>query len=82
MFLFDTRTLLASLIEIQSSIPAIKKYRIERKRNERIEGYFLILIMQRRIERVASEVRKFKKKFPSSINDSFYIKSLRDYTEN
>lgn len=68
--------------EIQSSIPAIEKsISSKEKKVSALEGYFSdIDNAKERIERVASEVEKVQKKFPSSINDSFYIKSLRDYT--
>ena len=73
--LFDVRHT-SKLDEIQSSIPAIKSI-ASKKKVSALEGYFLILIMPKeRIERVATEVEKVQQKFPSSINDSFYIKAL------
>ena len=68
--------------EIQSSIPSIEKsISTKEKKVNALEGYFSdIDNAKERIERVASEVEKVQQKFPSSINDSFYIKGLRDFT--
>jgi len=70
-----------NLQQISNSIPPIENnIKRKKKKVKELENYFAdIDSAKERIERVAAEVEKIQKKFPSNINDSFYIQSIKDF---
>ena len=71
------------LEEVKSQIPSIEKsISVKEKKVQALEGYFSdIDNAKNRIEKVASEVEKVQQKFPSVINDSFYNRGIREFTQ-
>lgn len=69
--------------EIVSNIPSIEEsIKIKEKKVKDLEGYFSdIDSAKEKIERVALEVEKVQKKFPSEINESFYINGIKNFTK-
>ena len=72
------------LEDIANSIPSIEKsVKSKEKKVSDLKGYFSdISNAKERIERVAGEVEKIQRKFPSDINDSYYIKGLKEFTRS
>ena len=69
---------------IQMDIPSIENnIKQKQKKVTELEKYFSdIDSAKQRIERVAEEVEKIQKKFPSDINDSFYINGIKSFTKS
>ena len=65
----------------EMTIPSIKaNIKKQEKKIASLEGYFSdISTAKERIERVAGEVEKIQRKFPLEIDDSFYIKSIKEF---
>ena len=69
---------------IQMDIPSLENnIKQKQKKVKELEKYFSdIDSAKQRIERVAEEVEKIQKKFPSDINDSFYINGIKNFTKS
>jgi len=74
-------------LKIEQTVSVMPSIESSIKRKEKkvkdLEGYFSdINSAKEKIERVALEVEKIQKRFPSDINDSFYIKSIKGFTKD
>ena len=71
------------MLSTTESIPGIKSRIVKNKQKiKELEGYFNdIDSAKERIERVAGEVEKIQRKFPSEIVDSFYISALMEFSK-